>query len=65
MKYSKRITSVLLGIGSVVWTLAAILAMITGTFEKSPVLFILELLCAPLCAAVFVLSLKSSRKNDL
>ncbi len=63
MKKSSRLTVILFGICAVIWTIRAILDVVYRTYSDTVFWFILNILCAIIWIAAFVINLKRYRSN--
>ncbi|MBQ9855072.1 MAG: hypothetical protein IJO53_02670 [Clostridia bacterium] len=64
MKKPSRLTVILFGVCAVIWTIRAILEVAYQTYNDSVFWFILNVLCAVLWIAAFILNLKRYRANE-
>ena len=63
MKQPRRLTVILFGTCAVIWTIRAILEVVYQTYNDSVFLFVLNVLCAVIWIAAFVVNLKRYRSN--
>ncbi|MBQ3170042.1 MAG: hypothetical protein IJB99_09815 [Clostridia bacterium] len=64
MKKPSRLTVILFGVCAVIWTIRAILEVAYQTYNDSVFWFILNVLCAVIWIAAFILNLKRYRANE-
>ena len=64
MKNPSRLTVILFGMCAVIWTIRAILDVAYQTYNDSVIWFVLNVLCAVIWIAVFVVTLKKYRANQ-
>ena len=63
MKQPRRLTVILFGACAVIWTIRAILEVVYQTYNDSVFWFVLNVLCAVIWIAAFVINLKRYRSN--
>ena len=63
MKQPRRLTVILFGACAVIWTIRAILEVVYQTYNDSVFWFVLNVLCAVIWIAAFVVNLKRYRSN--
>jgi len=63
MKKPSRLTVILFGTCAVIWTIRAILEVVYQTYNDSVFWFTLNVLCAVIWIAAFVVNLKRYRSN--
>ena len=63
MKQSHRLTVILFGTCALIWTIRAILEVVYQTYNDSIFGFVLNVLCAVIWIAAFVVNLKRYRSN--
>ncbi len=63
MKKPSRLTIILFGACAVIWTIRAILEVVYQTYNDSVFGFVLNVLCAVIWIAAFVVNLKRYRSN--
>ena len=64
MKKPSRLTVILYGVCAVIWTIRAILEVAYQTYKDSVFWFVLNVLCAVIWIAAFVVNLKRYRANQ-
>ena len=64
MKNPSRLTVILFGMCAVIWTIRAILDVAYQTYNDSVFWFVLNVLCAVIWIAAFVVNLKRYRVNQ-
>ena len=64
MKKPSRLTVILYGVCAVIWTITAILKVAYQTYNDSVFWFVLNVLCAVIWIAAFVVNLKRYRVNQ-
>ena len=64
MKKPSRLTVILFGVCTVIWTIRAILEVAYQTYNDSVFWFVLNVLCAVIWIAAFVVNLKRYRANQ-
>ena len=64
MKKPSRLTVILFGVCAVIWTIRAILEVAYQTYNDSVFWFILNVLCAVIWIAAFIVNLKRFRANE-
>ena len=63
MKQPRRLTVILFGACAVIWTIRAVLEVVYQTYNDSVFGFVLNVLCAVIWIAAFVINLKRYRSN--
>ena len=63
MKKSSKLAVTMYGACAVIWTIRAILEVIYQTYNASMFWFVLNILCAVMWIAAFVVNLKRYRSN--
>ena len=63
MKQPRRLTVILFGACAVIWTIRAILEVVYQTYNDSVFWFVLNVLCAVIWIAAFVINLRRYRSN--
>lgn len=61
MKQPRRLTVILFGTCAVIWTIRAILEVVYQSYNDSVFAFVLNVLCAVIWIAAFVINLKRYR----
>ena len=64
MKKPSRLTVILYGVCAVIWTIRVILEVAYQTYNDSVFWFVLNVLCAVIWIAAFVVNLKRYRANQ-
>ena len=64
MKNPSRLTVILFGMCAVIWTIRAILEVAHQTYNYSVFGFVVNVLCAVIWIALFVVTLKRYRANQ-
>ena len=63
MEQPRRLTVILFGACAVIWTIRVILEVVYQTYNDSVFWFVLNVLCAVIWIAAFVVNLKRYRSN--
>ena len=63
MKQPRRLAVILFGVCAVIWTIRAVLEVVYQTYNDSVFGFVLNVLCAVIWIAAFVINLKRYRSN--